>query len=226
MGSSTSILYVRFFFLTARPTARSRRSSEEDKSRIHPDTTAPHKFIQPDYYYKIPFFDYCRIHTIRIHQRPWVTWIIAYLRRIILQFLHQRTKFDALTGFKVLPVTLITLGTYVLIWGYMLRLDGTVPDVASLTEQDSWGVSVEKAYAGLVALTKRSHSYNSAQIDVVGRWLAERLEQIIGEEEEGVELFCDDVTGVGMNATWVRPSGGVTVRVSHHLVGLPVQLQV
>ncbi|RPB16223.1 hypothetical protein P167DRAFT_570928 [Morchella conica CCBAS932] len=135
----------------------------------------------------------------------------AYLRRIILQFLHQRTKFDALTGFKVLPVTLITLGTYVLIWGYMLRLDGTVPDVASLTEQDSWGVSVEEAYAGLVALTKRSHSYNSAQIDVVGRWLAERLEQIIGEEEEGVELFCDDVTGVGMNATWVRPSDGVAV---------------
>ncbi|KAI5849655.1 hypothetical protein DFP73DRAFT_619238, partial [Morchella snyderi] len=123
-------------------------------------------------------------------------------------------KLDALTGFKVLPVTLVTVGTYVLIWGYLLHLDGTVPDVASLAEQDSWGVSVEEAYADLVALTDRPHPYNSAQIDVVGRWLVERVERIIGEGEgegEGVELFVDDVTGVGLNATWVRPSDGTAV---------------
>lgn len=122
-------------------------------------------------------------------------------------------------------MTIVTLGTCILIWGYMLRLDGTVPDVASLTEQDSWGVSVEEAYADLVALTKRSHPYNSAQIDVVGRWLVERLEQIIGGEE-GVELFGEDVTGVGLNATWVRPSDGIAVRVAFHFFGLLVQLQV
>ncbi|KAH0609719.1 uncharacterized protein H6S33_012265 [Morchella sextelata] len=220
MGSSTSILYVQSLFpAAARPTARSCRD-EEDNSRIHPDTAAPHKFIKPDHSYRIPFFDYYRIRNIRIHQRPWVARIIAYLRHLILQFLHRRAKLDALTGFKVLPVTIVTLGTYFLIWGYILHLDGTVPDVVSLAEQESWGVSVEEAYADLVALTKKSHPYNSAQIDVVGRWLVARLEQIIGEGEGegmgergsgGVELFGDDVTGVGLNATWVRPSDGIAV---------------
>lgn len=134
MGSSTSIISVQSLFLAARPTAKSRRSGEEDNSQIHPDPSAPHKIIQPDYSYKMPFFGYYRIHNIRIHQRPWVTRIIAYLRHLILQFLRQRIKPDALTGFKVLPVIIVTLGTCILIWGYMLRLDGTVPDVASLTE--------------------------------------------------------------------------------------------
>ncbi|RPB12645.1 hypothetical protein P167DRAFT_522748 [Morchella conica CCBAS932] len=151
--------------------------------------------------------------------------------RTITRFTHlSRTiSSKSTTGFRPLPVTLFTLVTYLSLFTALIWTDRRVPDVASRSELDRWGVSVDEAFKDLEFLTRTHHPYNSRSNDGVREYLLARIQQILSENGVGgfngsdlvqlgdryhgtVELINDGADSTkGSNATFFQDRLGSTV---------------
>lgn len=151
--------------------------------------------------------------------------------RTITRFTHlSRTiSSKSTTGFRPLPVTLFTLVTYLSLFTALIWTDRRVPGVASRSELDRWGVSVDEAFKDLEFLTRTHHPYNSRSNDGVREYLLARIQQILSENGAGgfngsdlvqlgdryhgtVELINDGADSTkGSNATFFQDRLGSTV---------------
>jgi hypothetical protein len=100
------------------------------------------------------------------------------------------TRLKSIFGFQPLPVTLLTVITYISLFTALLVVDRNPPEVAGKREQDSWGVDVEEAWSDLEELTREFRPYNSRRNDEVRDFLLDRIRTILGEN--GVEEFMAD----------------------------------
>ncbi|KAI5838323.1 hypothetical protein DFP73DRAFT_485917 [Morchella snyderi] len=143
--------------------------------------------------------------------------------------LSRTISLKSTTGFRPLPVTFLTLVTYLSLFTALIWIDRRVPDVASRSELDSWGVSVDEAFKDLEFLTRTHHPYNSRSNDGVRQYLLARIQQILSENGVGgfngsdlaqlgdrydgtVELINDGADSAkGSNATFFQDRLGSTV---------------
>lgn len=100
-------------------------------------------------------------------------------------------SFKSVLGFRPVPVTILTLITYITLFSALLWVDRRPPKVACRSELDHWGVSVDEAWRDLQVLTREFHPYNSRQNDNVRQFLLDRIREILSDN--GVQGFNDDM---------------------------------
>ncbi|KAG0634741.1 hypothetical protein HOY80DRAFT_506952 [Tuber brumale] len=130
------------------------------------------------------------------------------------------TRVKSILGFRPIPVTLLTIITYVSLFSALLFIDRQPPAVAKKGELDYWGVDIEEAWSDLEVLTRDFHPYNSRSNDDVRAYLLDRIQEILsrngvsgfGNELQSsgygysgtVDLFDDGIPGKsGSNVTFV-----------------------
>lgn len=101
-------------------------------------------------------------------------------------------SFKSVFGFRPIPVTILTLITYITLFSALLWIDRRPPQVACGSELDHWGVSVDEAWKDLQVMTREFHPYNSRQNDDVRQFLLDRIRGILADN--GVEGFNDDIS--------------------------------
>lgn len=104
-------------------------------------------------------------------------------------------NFKSILGFRPIPVTILTVVTYITLFSALLWVDRRPPQVACRSELDHWGVSVDEAWRDLQVITREFHPYNGRQNDDVRQFLLDRIREILSNN--GVQGFNDDISTEG-----------------------------
>ncbi|KAG0124258.1 hypothetical protein HOY82DRAFT_494226 [Tuber indicum] len=109
------------------------------------------------------------------------------------------TRVNSIIGFRPIPVTLLTIITYVSLFSALLFIDRQPPAVAKKGELDYWGVDIEEAWSDLEVLTRDFHPYNSRPNDDVRAYLLGRVQEILSRN--GVSGFGNELQSSGYSGT-------------------------
>jgi len=96
-------------------------------------------------------------------------------------------------AFRPTPVTILSVLTYLTIFGALIWTHLVPPPVAPHGELASWGINFSQAWQDLRVLTKEFRPYNSARNDEVRRYLINRIEDIV---KRNVEAGYDGVVDI------------------------------
>jgi len=113
-------------------------------------------------------------------------------------------------GFTPLPVTIITVATYIAVFTGLLYTHHVVPSAPENPTPVN-GINITEAWRDLQVLSAGYHPYNSRQNDIVREWLLTRISDILTANRVRFETQDTTISTRWKPSTWKTTVASVTI---------------